>query len=129
MRPLQYAPWWLGLGIFMVLSILALALLPHVPGLPIPNGDKYEHAFAFGSMTVWFSGVLEDRRSGWLAIALVGYGILIEWLQHFTTYRMAEVSDVVADVFGIGLGLVLCAAGLRVWCVRVDSWLHRLATT
>jgi VanZ family protein len=123
MRPLRYANLWLGLGIFMVLSILALALLP-VPGLPIRNGDKYLHVFAFTSLTLWFSGIVEDRRSAGLAILLLGYGILIEWLQHFTTYRMAEVGDVIADSIGIAVGLMLAAAGLRAWCETLESWLH-----
>jgi VanZ family protein len=128
MRPLRYPYVWLGLGIFMVLSILALALLPNVPGLPFSNGDKYLHAFAFASLTLWFSGLVEDRRSGALALALLAYGILIEWLQHFTTYRMAEVGDVAADAIGIALGLSLAFAGLRAWCARVESWIRPDAT-
>jgi hypothetical protein len=123
MRPLRYANLWLGLGICMVLCVLALALLP-VPGLPIPYGDKYQHAFAFTALTLWFSGVIEDRRIAVLAVALLGYGVLIEWLQHFTTYRRAEFGDLLADTVGIAVGLMLAAAGLRAWCGRVESWLH-----
>lgn len=122
MRPLRFPALWLGLGILMLFGILALALLP-VPGLPIPFGDKYQHVFAFAILTVWFSGVLEEGRRLSLAVALLGYGILIEWLQHFTTYRQAEFSDVVADSAGIGTGLLLAGAGLRAWCIRVESWL------
>lgn len=123
MRPLRYPSLWLGLGAFMVLSILALALLP-MPGLPIPISDKYQHAFAFTALTVWFSGILAGRRYAALAVALLAYGILIEWLQHFTTYRRAEFGDIVADSVGIAIGLALAAAGLRAWCTRVEYWLR-----
>jgi VanZ family protein len=123
MRALRYSGLWLGLGILMMAGILALALLP-MPPMPVAWLDQYRHVLAFTALTVWFSGVVEDRRLGLLVMGLLGYGVLIEWLQHFTTYRHGQLADLVPDSVGIAMGLVLAFAGLRTWCIRVESWLQ-----
>ncbi len=121
MQPLRLARWWLLTGLGIVASVLMLALARHPPDLHM--GDKMQHGLAFAALTVWFCGVFEVRRYGWIALALLMYGIGIEGLQSLTTYRRAEVMDVVADTAGIAAGLLLAAAGLRTWCGRVEAWL------
>lgn len=123
MLPLRYPKAWLGLGLVLLAVALTLALLPQPRGVPIVYNDKVTHALAFATLMSWFSGIFRFRLAPALALALVGYGALIEILQSFTPTRQPELADLVADTVGILLGWLLCAAGLRHWCSRVESWL------
>lgn len=93
-----------------VTTALLITDLALQPGLPTPpelfGPDKIEHLLAFFVLTV-LSRMGWPQR-GWLMSALlVAYGIGIELAQGATTLgRTASAADVVADLFGIGLGLV-----------------------
>ena len=123
MLPLRYRWFWLAAGIATLAVILAVALAPLQTALPIEQGDKVAHFFAFAWLAVWFLGIFEPRLSLAVAVALTLYGILIELLQSLTPYRSADVYDVVADVIGIGAGWLLASAGLRRWCGRIEELL------
>jgi len=122
--PLRYAHVWTILGGLLLTVILILALMPNPPPLPLAYNDKMTHALAFTTLMVWFSGVIEMRRLPTLAICLVAYGVLIELLQSLTESRHPELLDVGADVAGILLGWILAIAGLRRWCVWLESGLQ-----
>ncbi len=122
--PLRYAHVWTTLGGMLLAVILILALMPNPPPLPFAYNDKTTHALAFMALMVWFSGVIEMRRLPMLAICLVAYGVLIELLQSLTESRQPELLDVGADVAGILLGWILAIAGLRRWCVWLESGLQ-----
>ena len=121
MQRLRYGPLWLATGIVILGIVLTLALIRMPALLPFAGGDKVQHLGAFAFLTVWFAGVFERHHAVRIAIALLAYGILIELLQSLTTYRAAEVLDVVADACGVALGMGLAAAGLRTWCARVEA--------
>lgn len=122
--PLRYAHLWVIFGSLLLAVILVLALMPDAPQLPFSHNDKTTHALAFMTLMVWFSGVIEMRRLPMLAICLVAYGVLIELLQSLTVSRQPELLDVGADVVGILLGWILAIAGLRRWCVWLESGLR-----
>ncbi|MCC7330179.1 MAG: VanZ family protein [Gammaproteobacteria bacterium] len=103
--------------------MLGLALVPMNAPIPIANGDKILHALTFAFLTVWFMGVVEEGRTLRVLAGLVLYGLLIEFLQSFTTYRSADPYDVLADVAGIVAGWLLANAGLRGWCGRLEALL------
>jgi VanZ family protein len=94
------------------LAVLVLSLLP--PDIPEPSTgwDKTNHLLAFGVLAIlglrgW------PGRSWHVVAALVGYGALIECLQSLTTYRDASWLDLLADVIGIGIGLVFSYRAIR----------------
>jgi VanZ family protein len=120
---LRYRSVWTAGGILLLLAILVLSLIPYTgPILPVTISDKALHAFAFGSLAVWFSAVVPEHR--WLLMfgLLLGYGALIEGLQYFTDYRSIEWGDFVADIGGLTLGWILITAGLGNWA----SWAERV---
>lgn len=127
--PLRYAHVWATLGALLLAVILVLALVPEPGQLPIDYNDKVAHAFAFFALMLWFSGVVEMRRLPMLAICLVAYGVLIELLQGLTVTRQPELLDLAADVVGILLGWILSIAGLRRWCVWLESGLKSWRAT
>jgi VanZ family protein len=88
------------------MAVLVLSLAPATPELPTTGWDKSNHFVGFAALAFlgcfaypsWISGVL-------LGVFL--YGGLIEIMQSFTTYRLAEWSDWIADGVGVGAGYAL----------------------
>ena len=105
-------------------TILAgiIAYLTLTPPRPqTSNGllsDKVYHAIAFCALV--FPGALLYRRSLiWLIPAALLFGAAIELVQPLVG-RSAEMADFVADVIGVGCGLVLGLTS-RVWLLRTTS--------
>lgn len=122
MQPLRFPRAWLVAGLVLLVLGLAMALLP-VPSAGPRLNDKLLHVAGFAAFMVWFAGVVERRHWAALALALAGYGLLIEILQGLTPSRRPEGLDLVADVTGILLGWLLGTAGLSRWCHFLESWL------
>jgi VanZ family protein len=122
MLPLRYARAWLVTGILILGIGLYSALTPVPSGLPSFN-DKLVHAAGFMAFMLWFGGIFTSRSMPRVALALALYGLLIEVLQGLTRTRQAEALDLIADVAGVLLGWLLCAAGLSRWCTMLESWL------
>ncbi|MFT5562080.1 MAG: VanZ family protein [Candidatus Azotimanducaceae bacterium] len=95
--------------LFAALGVITwLALTPAPPDISnIIGWDKANHAFAFfvlaglGQYSVQYAD-----RVIWFLIAL--YGVAIEVCQSYLGYRYFELTDLLANVTGIGL-FVLCS--------------------
>jgi len=87
-----------------VIFVLYSALTPSGSSyfFNFPNGDKVLHASAFFTLSF-----LLNRSSSSTShrirnmLSLLSFGILIEFLQSFTSYRTVSFGDVVADLVGI----------------------------
>jgi hypothetical protein len=121
--PLRFGPAWMAAGFAMIAVILYLALIPIAGLIPANVSDKALHAVAFAGLMIWFCGVVDFRLAPRLALCLAAYGLLIELLQGLTATRQADYLDLFADIVGILAGWLLCAAGLRHWCTKLESWL------
>lgn len=121
--PLRYTRFWVGAGVVLLVTIMALALLPMAIGIPGLTNDKVVHFLTFTLLMIWFLGVFEPVMAPRVAAALVFYGVLMEFLQSFTPYRSADPYDVLSDGIGISAGWLLASAGLRRWCGRVEALL------
>lgn len=103
-NPLFSASTWRRLFWLCTLAVLVLALLPPSEPLPTTGWDKGNHLLAFAVLFM-----LGHRgypgRTGWLLAGLVGFGVLIEFLQALTPFRDADWHDVVADSIGLLIGL------------------------
>ena len=108
------------------LSILALSLLPSnfFPQtdeiVRFPQADKAVHLVLYSVLTallLWTAVVpgqpLRLRRFGFLAAAATAYGLLLEWLQHFTDTRSMDLLDGLANAAGAFL-----VAGVGWWLTR-----------
>jgi VanZ family protein len=116
----RYAKLWMGLGLFIVFMILYLSLergekLPSVPG-----GDKLHHFIAYGTLMGWWAQIFVRQRL-LVAIACVGLGVLIEFLQPMVSNRYFELLDIVADVVGVGIGWLCMFTPLRETLAWVDK--------
>jgi VanZ family protein len=93
----------------LALSAITYASLVNVTELPdmtLLVWDKFQHAAAFLLLSFLLQRSFPASRPfSRIHIAqlvfLLGYGILIEYLQSYTPYREASIGDVVADITGI----------------------------
>lgn len=99
--------WWRVACVLAAIFALGMALMPlKLDGQQFEHADKLTHAFTFAVITTL--ALLGWRHRPLLVVvSLVMYGAGIEALQGLTTYRTASLVDIVADVFGIGLGMFL----------------------
>ncbi|RYF78934.1 MAG: VanZ family protein [Comamonadaceae bacterium] len=103
-------------------AVLALSLMPPGPELPSTGWDKSNHALGF-ALLGWLGLRAFPGRTLAVLGGLLAYGGLIEILQSFTVYRMAEWGDLWAD----GFGLLLGAAVHQAWAWGRAKWGPRAA--
>jgi VanZ family protein len=89
------------------------------------RNDKLLHGATFLVLAVWFTGLYSKSAYWRVGLGLLFFGVLIEISQRMLSYRTADLLDVGADTAGIVLGLVIGAAGMGGWCLRVEAHLAR----
>jgi VanZ family protein len=120
---LELARLWYSLAALMLLVVAAASLLP-APDVGV--SDKLGHVITYLVLAGWFSLLAANRIAlCWIAVGLLGYGMLMELLQGTTGYRYAEWADVLANGAGIIAGSLFYFSPLPRLLRFVDS---RLAT-
>jgi hypothetical protein len=94
-----------GITAILSLAIFILALIPVDVPPPIPGTDKLHHLVAFAALTLPCA-VLYPRALLWALPVIALEAGLIEMVQPYVN-RMREWADFVADMKGIGVGLIL----------------------
>lgn len=102
---LHLMPYLFWLGFF------ATIFLTLMPSRDIPQSfifwDKAQHALAFFLLMLTGS-IAYAKKYYWVLIGLVFYGASIEVMQKYFTYtRSGDVSDLIADILGILVGLIV----------------------
>ncbi len=98
-------------------AVLVLSLAPTAPELPTTGWDKSNHFLGFITLAVLgLQGY--PKRSMALFLGLLFFGGLIEILQSFTTYRLAEWADWLADGVGVMAGYALNLTRRRLSLLR-----------
>jgi len=102
--PLRYTPWWLAIGILLVIVVIIASLIP-VPDVvnQLPqNTDKLQHFIAYFILMGWFVQIyhLLSQRVR-LAIGFILLGLLLEILQEFSGIRHADWIDMLANSLGV----------------------------
>jgi VanZ family protein len=126
MLPLTHAPAWLLASLLLIATVLYLSLAP-ISQPPLPtNFDKVEHALAYACLAVWFTGLVARPHYWMAALALAVFGMGIELLQAAMPFgRQGDPWDMVANVTGIGVGLVVATRLTGGWALRIEAWLNR----
>lgn len=96
---------WLALGWILVLLVIYLSLTPDPVTLPVREGDKFSHAFAYFVLMSWFANLYRSLRlRAGFAAGFIALGVALEFVQLWTGYRSFEVSDMVAGALGVAAG-------------------------
>jgi VanZ family protein len=99
---------WLVIGWVLVLFVIYMSLTPVPVEIPVEEGDKFGHVFAYTALMVWFASLYNERTTRLLfAVGFVLMGVALEFLQRETGYRTFELADMVADAVGVTAGWVL----------------------
>ena len=106
---------WAFVGFVIVVTYLALTPAP--PPRLTTGWDKLNHALAFATLAFFGdNGFITTHRRRLLgAIALIAHGASIEIAQHFVPSRSSEWGDLLADVVGVAIGLLLSAWADAFW--------------
>jgi VanZ family protein len=115
-----YPGLWRAVG-FVMLGIAVAAFLVPVPSsIPVFSfEDKVAHFLIYSVLTCWFLQIYP--RQGRILFSLVLMGILIEGLQSMTSYRSAEITDVLANMFGVSGGWLLARSPLGQLAAILDG--------
>ncbi|HLU05528.1 MAG TPA: VanZ family protein [Woeseiaceae bacterium] len=130
MLPLRHARRWQFAGIAVLVIVLAATLMPAIGFIDemrdprIAHSDKWFHAITFMLLTIWFSGQYAKQSYWRIAVGMLVFGAFIEVCQRMlTTWRSAELMDLVADAIGVLAGLLIARAGVGGWSLRVEQWI------
>ncbi len=123
---LRFRRFWMLSGISIALLIATLSLLPSSELPDVKFSDKYQHALAFLLLAFWFGSIVVRRDFFWIALALLGFGALIELVQGWMGLgRQADLLDLRADAIGIALGLLLALTPAGGWARWLESGLRK----
>lgn len=113
---------WLSIG-YALLSMTAVLSL--IPGPDIGGGDKLVHFVTYALLSGWFSLIVKNTRTLWAVLfGLIAFGFLMEYLQGFTSYRMQDIDDAIANSVGVMVGMAIHFSPLRGLLVKFDKFLH-----
>ena len=96
---------WQAVGWFGIGLLIYLSLTPQPPEIPVEQGDKIGHSLAYATLMLWWAQLLPNApQRRWLAAALIGLGIALEYVQGWTGWRTFDYFDMLADAIGVALG-------------------------
>ena len=105
---------------YLALAVVALASL--VPAPDMGSSDKLLHFVTYGALSAGYTLLVQKLRNLVLiALGLVCYGIVLEFLQGLTGYRMSDPQDMLANSLGVAFGLVLWWTPLPYWFQRLEN--------
>ena len=114
---------WHGCGIALLVVVAVISLVPVSGGA---GHDKLAHVLSYLVLSSWFSLIAARPALLWrVFIALIAYGMLMEFLQGLTDYRSFEFADAVANSVGVAIGLLFHFSPLRALLILIDSRLNR----
>ena len=120
---LTYQKLWLSIGWLLIALIVYLSLTPH-PFDPVHfnNSDKVGHLLAYGTLMAWFSQIYRHANQQIkIAMALIGLGIGMEFLQGMTHYRTFDYADMLANSLGVLIGWAVARTSLSQTLAYLDQ--------
>ena len=124
MLDLRFRKLWLAVGLLLLLSVLVGGLLPTVPSPNLPGGDKAEHFLGYLALSAWFTALVQRRRYVLVIVSLLALGAFIEVAQTLMALgREGDWLDMLANIAGVLVGLLVALASRESWLVRAEQWI------
>lgn len=118
----------ISLLVLASLLVLILSVMP-LGDIEIRNGDKIVHIIFYMALTLNGLWIWTDRR--WqVGFAAFFYGVGLELVQAVLPYRWYSFEDIIANGFGVVLGLLLARMLLPLgsrflnWCLKATGFSH-----
>ncbi|CAN5303078.1 hypothetical protein BH24PSE2_BH24PSE2_22200 [soil metagenome] len=122
MLPLRFGKIWLLIAWLGVIGAVAASLSPRLPHVQFGFDDKIAHACAYLLLMLWFAGIYRRSRYLLIAAGLFTMGVVLEFLQARVGRHLSGF-DMLANLSGILIGLLLAWHALGGWCAKVERWL------
>ena len=119
---LRFGLVWQAVGWAMVALVIWLSLTPHPPQPPaLLSWDKADHLLAYAALMFWYAQSFARHWRWPLFLCLLGFAL--EVLQGLSAFRTFDLYDMVANLLGVALGLVLAMTPLGNMLTVVDRLL------
>jgi len=126
LQTLRYPRAWFCFGLLIAAGITVFSLIPAQDLPSVGVSDKLEHAIAYLLLSFWFASVIARWDYFYLVLALLALGGGIEIAQGLMGLgRQADWRDLMADGFGILVGVGLAATPIGHWATLVEDLLVR----
>lgn len=100
-----------------MVGVLSLVPSPDIGG----SSDKFMHFITYFILSSGFTTLTQfNRNLIFVAIGLIGYGILLEFLQGMTGYRFMEGFDMLANSAGVICGLLVRLSAIPEWFRKIE---------
>lgn len=106
---LMCQPLWRAILAISAVAIMYLATTSEPYPIPSSQYDKINHLMAFIQLTVVSRLAWPDLSRTWIALGVLGFGLVIEITQAQLPYREFSLLDLAADGAGVAIGLLSCA--------------------
>lgn len=97
---------WQAALVISIAAILYLATTSSDYPIPAAANDKVNHIIAFIELTIVTRLAWPRLGAYWYGPALLGFGFALEAVQANLPYRDFAMADVLADAFGIAIGML-----------------------
>lgn len=123
---LRYRRTWVFFGLLLAGVITFYSLIPAQKVPSVGVSDKVEHVSAYVLLAFFFGALMARRDHKFLFLALLAFGGAIEIAQGLMKLgREADLLDLVADVVGTVIGLVLTLTPLGRWPALFERWMAK----
>ena len=109
---MKYLPTILVCTIVLILSVINTGVLPKTD---VPSADKIVHTIMYFGITLilmlnqtsYLREQITKRQLYFAFLFSVGFGTLMEVIQHFLPWRSGSVYDFIANTLGVLLAIVI----------------------
>jgi len=103
-----------------------VGVLSLIPAPDIDVSDKSMHFVTYFFLSAGFTTLVRFNRSlVFVVVGLISYGILLEFLQGMTGYRLMETYDMLANSAGVVCGLIVRFSFLPEWFRKIELQLFK----
>lgn len=120
----KYKQLWLAVGYGLVLLVVYLSVTSQPPEIDLgfKFQDKVFHALAYFSLMFWFAQIYHVKKQRFLfALFFITLGVAMEGIQSLDPERYAEFDDIVANTFGVAIGMLLTKKSLKNLLVQFEN--------
>jgi len=129
LHPFKYPRLWLTFGSLLITIVVTLSLWPDPPSSGHdPDHFNFRHAVAYLTLMLWFSNIY-SQRSHRIRLSAVFFlmGSCLELLQPLSPGRTLMLTDLLANVVGLLLGIGLAMTFFGTCLIEVDALLFQVA--
>ena len=111
--------YWIYITLFVLTAITVLSLTPLDSLPPAPGSDKTHHFVAYATL-MFPTALRKPKHLPLITLFFIGWSGAIELIQPYVN-RYGELKDLLANIGGLGCGLLLAWILQRIFSLDTDS--------